>query len=456
MKRSAVTAGLLLFLGLPAGACGQSTSGALVASLDSAAAAFVESAVVPGVSVAVVHRGETILRRGYGWVDLEWDVATPSDGDAIYEIGSVTKQFTAAAVLLLVEEGKLDLDADITEYIEYDTRGHSLPVRRLLDHTSGIKGYTEMEIFGDFVPFKLPRDSLVRAFEAVPFEFDPGTALIYNNSAYFLLGLIIEEVSGQSYEDFVTRRLFEPAGMSDSHYCSESAIRVRRAHGYDAVGPEQLMRAGYLDHTWPYAAGSLCSTVADLAAWNAALHGGRVLGPAGYRALTTPMPLLDGTPLRYAMGLGVDERGGRRIIAHGGGINGFLSQLAWYPDDELTVVVLQNSTGPPGPGLLATTLANLILGPLVDPEPVPFTGDLDAFVGRYRGAARGRTMEVSVEVQDGQLTIVDGDSSVRPAHRGDLRWDSGNTRYSFVRRNGRVAELRVDQVSGHYVLVRTP
>lgn len=428
----------------------------LVASLDSAAAAHVERAVVPGVSVSVVHRGETLLQRGYGFVDLEWGTATPADGDAIYEIGSVTKQFTAAAIMLLVEEGRLDLDTDFTRYIEYDARGRTVPLRRLLDHTSGIKGYTEMSEFGQLIPFKLPRDSLVRVFEAEPFEFEPGTALIYNNSAYFLLGLIIEAVSGQPYEEFVSERLFGPAGMTSSHYCSESTVRERRAHGYDATGPDALVRAGYLDHTWPYAAGSLCSTVSDLAAWNRALHGGALLSDASYRALITPAPLVDGTPLRYAMGLGIDQRGDRRVIAHGGGINGFLSQLAWYPDEDLTVVVLQNSTGPPGPGLLATDLANLVLGPLIEPEPGTFTGDLDELAGRYSGAARGRTMDLRVSATDGRLVVADGNNEVTPSYRDGLRWVNGGTEYVFVRRSGRVAELRVDHIGGHYVLRRIP
>lgn len=433
----------------------QGDRAALTAALDSIARAHVGHPTVPGVSVAIVQGGDTLLKAGYGFVDLEWAVPTPVDAEANYEIGSVTKQFTSAALLLLAEEGAVDLDADLTSYLDFDTGGRSVPLRRLLDHTSGIRSYTEMPIFGDLVMRKLPRDSLVRAIEKEPFDFEPGTALIYNNSAYFLLGLIIEKVSGQPYEEVVAERLFGPVGMTDSYYCSESAIRVRRAHGYDSSGPETLDRAGYLDHTWPYAAGSLCSTVGDLVRWNEALHGGEILSPASYRAMTTPAPLEDGTPIRYAMGLGVDERGDRRQIAHGGGINGFLSQLAWYPDEQLTVVVLQNSTGTHGPGALVNELVDRILGPTPESPTVTYDGDLEALAGMYRGPARGRPMEVSVLNDDGTLTVQVNDGPVtRPSHRGDLRWDAGGTRFIFMRSGDGIDELRVDAGGAHYVLRR--
>ena len=429
----------------------------LVAALDSIARAHVEHPTVPGVSIALVQHGDTLLKRGYGFVDLEWDVPTPADAEASYEIGSVTKQFTAAAVLLLAEEGKLDLDADMTEYVDFDTQGRDVPVRRLLDHTSGIRGYTEMPVFGELAVRDLPRDSLVTLVEREPFDFEPGTAQIYNNSAYFLLGLIVEEVSGRSYEEFVEERLFGPVGMEDSYYCNESAVRTRRAHGYDASGPESLERAGYLDHTWPYAAGSLCSTVGDLVRWTDALHGGRVLSEESYRAMTTPAPLLDGTPIRYAMGLGVDAPGGRRVIQHGGGINGFLSQLSWYPDEDLTVAVLQNSAGPRGAGALAAALAERVLGPAPEPPVAAFDGDYGALTGTYRGAARGQMMELAVLVEDGQLALRVGDGDgepARPAYRGENRWDIGNTRLTFVLDGDEAFEVRFDTGGGHYVLRR--
>ena len=429
----------------------------LTARLDSAVRAHVANPLVPGVSVAVARGGEMLLHRGYGYVDLEWDVATPQDASASYEIGSITKQFTAAAAMILVEEGRLDLEADFTEYVEFDTGGRYIPVRRLLDHTAGMKGYTEMEAFSELSLLDLPRDSLLRLVEAETFDFEPGQAQIYNNSAYFLMGLVIEAVSGLSYETFVQERLFGPLGMDDSYYCSESEIRPRRAHGYDMAGPDSIVRAGYLDHQWPYAAGSLCSTAGDLVRWNRALHGGEVLGPGAYRALVTPQPLEDGTPIGYAMGLRVGDRSGRMLIQHGGGINGFLSDGRYYPDDDLVVVVLQNGAVQPSPAQLGVALAEIVLGPPPAVPEVSFSGSLEPLVGTFAGPARGSRLSVTVSVEGGRLAVRIGsetEEAAFPAYRRGLSWSLGSTMLTFVRSGERVQELRFDISSGHYVLKR--
>lgn len=429
----------------------------LSATLDSLARAHAAHELVAGVSAAVVHRGDTLLLGGYGYADVEWDVPTPGNADAVYEIGSVTKQFTAAAVLRLVEDGRLDLDADVTAYLpDYDTQGRRISVRRLLDHTSGIKGYTEMPMFGEFMMRDLSRDSLVARFQAEPLEFEPGRALIYNNSAYFLLGLILERVTGRGYGELVADELFAPSGMGRSYYCDEGAVIQRRAHGYDAT-PEGLHHKGYLDHQWPYAAGSLCSTVGDLVRWNQALHGGEVLGPDAYREMTTPRPLEDGTPVRYAMGLlAYDDPAGRRVLTHGGGINGFLSSVWLYPDQELLVVVLQNTSGPRGAGALARELADAVIGPAADPPRGRYAGNLEELEGTFSGPARGRTLTVEVTAEGDQLVITPTErgEAHRPVHHEGLTWRVGNAYWTFVREDGEVTELRQDTGGGLYVLER--
>lgn len=431
----------------------------LVAALDSAARAHVAHEMVPGVSVAVVRAADTLLMRGYGYADLEWGIPTPEDASASYEIGSVTKQFTAAAIMKLVDEGQLDLEADFTQYLpDFDAQGHVVPLRRLLDHTSGIKGYTEMPVFWEEIAGEeLPRDSLVSLVESEPFEFEPGTAQIYNNSAYFLLGLIIEKVSGQSYEEYVREHLFEPLGMEHSYYCSESAIHPRKAHGYDGT-PDGLVHKAYLNHTWPYAAGSLCSTAGDLVRWNQALHGGRLVSADSYRAMTTPRPLSDGTELEYAMGLGVGERAGDRVIAHDGRINGFRTSGSYYPEDELVIVVLQNSTAPQSPGLLGNAIADLIYGSVPDPVAMSYTGDLDVLVGEYAGPARGTHLHLTVS-RDGEelvFTIRGQEESQRPIHVGDGVWQAEGRRFRFDVAGDRALELMLAQGAGRYRLRRIP
>ena len=391
----------------------------LVEVVDSIATQYVDGGQLAGMSVAVTQGVDTLLFKSYGYADLEWRVAMPTD--AIYEIGSVTKQFTSVAMLQLAAEGKLDLDADITAYLpDYDTQGRRIPLRRLFDHTSGIKGYTEMASFGRLTPQALPRDTLVSLFEAEPFQFEPGNAVIYNNSAYFLLGLIIESVSGQTYQEYLEDHVFPLAGMDDTSYCTNDEVWERRAHGY-SYGVDGIERAGYLDHRWPYSAGSLCSTIGDLVEWNRSLHGGEVLRPTEYETLITPRPLEDGTPLRYAMGISNYETDQGQLIGHGGGILGFVAESRYYPADDLVVVVLINTNGPPGPGAVASAVAEHLLGSDHAPEPVGYDGDLSRLEGFYRGPGRGPELRVTVSVEDGALRVRGGPFRFEPQYMGGAR-----------------------------------
>src|SRR5436309_7165060 len=184
------------------------------AKIDAIVGAPINAGKVAGASVAVVKGNETLVMKGYGFADLELDVPTPPR--VTYEIGSITKQFTAAAILLLAEQGKLSLADELTKFVpDYPTQGNRVTIRHLLNHTSGIKGYTELPEFRAFQMFKKPREELVKIFSAKPFDFQPGDEMIYNNSAFFLLGLIIEKVSGHAYADFVKENLFDRVGMKD-------------------------------------------------------------------------------------------------------------------------------------------------------------------------------------------------------------------------------------------------
>lgn len=427
----------------------------LVARIDAIVEAPINDGKVAGTSIAVVHKGQTLVAKGYGKADLEWDIPTPPD--ATYEIGSVTKQFTAAAILLLRDEGKLSLDDEITKYLpSYPTQGQRIPLRRLLNHTSGIKGYTEIEEFGDFMRLDKPKDALVALFGPKPFDFPTGDEQIYNNSAFFLLGLVIEQVSGQPYAAFVKQRLFDRVGMPNSYYCSERTLMKRHAHGYD-VQNGQLVLKGFIDHDWPYAAGSLCSNTTDLVAWNRALHGGMVLSAASYKEMTTAGVLNDGTPIRYGYGISVADLGNRRVIGHGGGINGFLSESQYYPDDDLIVVVLQNTNGAPNPRETAKKIAEAVLGP-AQSRARPFTGDAGAYAGTYSGRGRGRPTTLAIAASAGGLTATRaGAPSATPEaleYRGGDTFALGDTLVMFERRDGKVTRLRLDSGSGHNVLAR--
>ena len=420
----------------------------------------VEEGRAAGMSIAVVRGTDTLLIEEFGQADLELGVPTPPD--AVYEVGSVTKQFTAAAILLLQEEGTLSLDDPLTKWLpDYPVGDRTVTVRRLLDHTSGIKGYTEMQhLWNEIAPLELPRDTLVTLFSAEPFEFEPGTAMTYNNSAYFLAGLIIEAASGMSYEDFVEERLFAPAGMRNSRYCHKDELVPNRAKGYEPGEDDGLLPAPYLNHLWPYAAGSLCSTVRDLMAWNQALHGdgegGEILSPESYRLMITPEPLLDGTDLRYAKGVAITDRDGAKGIRHGGGIFGFVTDLRYYPGEDLSIAVLINTAGGVASSDIAQQVEDVILGQRAEVMPIPFDGDAAPYAGRYEGPARGQRLVAEVGIEDGQPMIDAGPGSASAlTWLGGDTFGRGSTRFRFVRdANGAIDELRMDVISGHYVLRR--
>ncbi len=433
-------------------AMGQTDRATLIARIDSMAMVPINGRQTAGSSVAVVRGRDTLVLKGYGKADLELDVPTPDR--AMYEIGSVTKQFTASAILRMVEQGKLSLDDEITKYLPtYPTQGHHVTIRRLMDHTSGIKGYTELPAFAAFAARPLAKDSLVALFSKEPFDFAPGDGMVYNNSAYFLLGMIIEKVSGRTYADYVQDSLFARAGMKDSRYCSESTVMPRKVHGYDFLNGT-LQKARPISHVWPFSAGSLCSTAGDLLAWTAALHGGKILSPASYQELITPGTLNDGTRLRYAKGLGRDEIAGHRAIHHGGGIFGFTSYVAWLPDDSLTVVVLYNSAGPASPQALTQDIVAAVLGK-IEPKVVAYTGDLSELAGIYKGVGRGATQVLTFAMDKGTLTVSQGGPKAAPLmHIGNGVFEYGPAQFTFLRAGGKVTGVRTDYVAQNTILAR--
>jgi hypothetical protein len=236
--------------------------------------------------------------------------------------------------------------------------------------------------------------------------------------------------------------------MPDSRYCSESEITKRKAHGYD-MGPKGLQLKGHIDHTYPYSAGSLCSTVGDLIAWNRALHGGKVLSAAAYREMITPGVLNDGTQLRYAKGVTLHSIAGHRAIEHGGGINGFLSAAGYYPDDDAIIVVLINTAGPVGPDAIAGSIAEIVLGK-VESASQPFTGDLKSYVGTYSGVGRGQQMTIRIAADSGTLTAARGNAPRATKLRfvGDNTWMMNEQRLRFTGTGGAPTGLRADVIYG--------
>ena len=295
----------------------------------------------PGATALVAVNGEIIYHRAFGMANMELNVKNRPE--MVFEIGSITKQFTAVSILMLMEQGKLNLDDDITKYIpDYPTHGHTISIHHLLTHTSGIKSYTSMEKWRnewrkDFTPIEL-----IDFFDNEPMDFAPGEEWLYNNSAYFILGYIIEIASGQTYEEFLEKNIFKPLSMSSSYYGSQSEIIPNRASGYQRDG-ETIINAEYLSLTQPYAAGSIMSTVSDLFIWNRAIRLNKLISKESKELAFTNYTLNNGENINYGYGWVINEIKGSPTIEHGGGIFGYQTNSIYLPEEDVFVAVFANS-----------------------------------------------------------------------------------------------------------------
>ena len=320
----------------------------------------------------VAENGNVLFKNGYGDAHMEWDI--PNQPDTKFRLGSITKQFTAVLILQLMQEGKLTVDDPIGLHMpDYPNEGASkVTIHHLLTHTSGIPSYTGLpEFFQEMSRDPATPDEFIDVFSDLPLEFEPGAEWRYNNSGYFLLGVIIEKITGMSYEDALQERIFGPLGMHDTGYDHHGTILPNRAAGYERQG-SGYMNAPYLDMSLPYAAGSLYSTVEDLYQWDRALYTDQVLPSDLKEKMFTPY-MND-----YGYGWGINERSiGEtdkkvKTIGHGGGINGFNTLITRFPDDEHLVVLL-NNTGGTQLGAMSQGIANILYGEPADPPRQPIS-----------------------------------------------------------------------------------
>lgn len=373
---------------------------ALLRDLD-ALAAENYPADQPGAAILVEKDGQAILRKGYGLANVELGV--PVSPEMVFEVGSVTKQFTAAAILMLAERGQLSIDDEITRFFpDFPTHGKKITVEHLLAHTSGIPSYTGMEDWSEQLREDITVDQLIAFFRGKPLDFEPGSRMLYNNSGYVLLGAIVEKLSGKSYEDFVEQEIFQPLGMTHSRYGNRSEVVPGRASGYVKQG-DRYETAPYISMTQPYAAGALLSTVDDLARWDKALAGETLLRRASLDRMFTPVRLTTGLPTTYGYGISIYDFQGHRLIEHGGDIHGFSCHLLRVPEEGLFVMVLSNNPfAPHRPDALALRLAARVLGRSVGAAPAVQLSEkeMSEYVGVYR--IDPQTVRV-VTLEDGRL-----------------------------------------------------
>jgi CubicO group peptidase (beta-lactamase class C family) len=314
-------------------------------------------------SVLVSEGGEVIFKKGYGLANMEWNI--PIKPDTKFRIGSITKQFTSMLILQLVGKKKIDLEGKLSDYLLYyrEDSGEKVTIHHLLTHTSGIPSYTGLPNFFDEVsrnPY--PVEEFIKTYCSGDLEFEPGSKYVYNNSGYFLLGAIIEEVTGQSYEDVLKEKILEPVGMTNTGYDHHDALIPNRAAGYEKRAGEYV-NAPYLDMSLPFAAGSLYSTVEDLYLWDQALYTDKLLSKELKELMFKPHVPAGGS--HYAYGWMVGEKSFPKSkvkvkrIAHGGGINGFNTLIDRLVKDR-HLVVLFNNTGGTALGAMSNGIINIL------------------------------------------------------------------------------------------------
>jgi len=320
---------------------------------------YIEQQKAVGVSVAVANGDETLFAGGFGLANRDEKIAAKKE--TIYRIGSITKQFTAAGILLLEKAGKLKLDDRLDKHVPEFPTEKKITLRHLLNHTSGIKSFTSLPSYGLLMGVEVTHEDILNRFRDLLLEFEPGSKYRYSNSGYYLLGIVIENVSGMNYDEFLQQRIFGPLKMTSSGYEKADQPMPNQAKGYRS----------WLGGTWPakpqhmsqpFSAGALISSVEDMIRWQRALVDGKLFPKTYFARMTTRGKLNSGKAINYGLGIQVRAWGGRKVFHHGGGISGFRSELLYQPRGDYTVVVLAN-TGQTDAGKIARSIAEMLSEP---------------------------------------------------------------------------------------------
>jgi D-alanyl-D-alanine carboxypeptidase len=410
----------------------QADAAELVAKINELAKAEIKKPNCVGLSIGVVLDGKVILDAAYGLADVEHGVAATTNTP--FRIGSITKQFAAAAVMRLVEQGKLSLDDEAFRFIpEFPWGDRRVTIRHLLTHTSGIANYTSLgEWRRRIIPLELTDAELLDLVKDAPFDFEPGERRTYSNTGYYMLGMIITRISEKHWDEFVRDDLARPAGLKLTFGDSNRAIIPNRARGYE-MGPGGLRNSQLIGMSQPGAGGALLSTGGELVRWSLALAEGKIVSSESYAAMTTPALLNSGETTDYGFGLGIGAFEGRPTVSHGGGIPGFNSDMMHFSDEGVVVAVISNSASYGASGL-ARRIARMALG-IEDVE----IKDLElseeeaaAFVGSF--TVEQIDLSVRFFMRDGKLhEQVEGRPEFPMFHQGGGEFrSSANTEVRFV------------------------
>ena len=382
-------------------------------------------------SVLVMQHNKALLSAGFGYANYEWKI--PNTAETKFRIGSVTKQFTAACILQLEEEGKLSTSDLLSKYIPDYPKGDSVTIHMLLNHTSGIANYTDLPGFINVARLSWSKDSIIHFFKNKPYNFSPGTKWSYTNSGFFLLGYIVEKLSGQTYSSYVRQHILDKLLMANTGTDQLDSLLPQRASGYN-LSKNKTTNADFISMEWPFSAGVLYATTGDLYKWDRALYGISVLSAASKQKMFTP------GLSNYGYGIIIDSFEQHPRIWHNGGIPGFAANISRYIKDDLCIIVLSNNSA--NSDAVADALADIVFNipvevPYIHKEVPINSSILDRYVGKYKAF-----LTVEVIKRDGKLF----------RHRADtpdieLKPES-NTKFFYADDSDRQLEFEVDK-AGH-------
>lgn len=379
-------------------------------------------------TVLLVQGNKKVYDKSALYADREWLI--PNSPRAKYRIGSITKQFTAALILKLEEQGKLSVNDKLSKYFPDYPKADSVTIHMMLNHTSGIPNYTSFPGVWQSLHYKYSPDSMVRLIKSRPYDFPPGKGWNYSNSAYYMLGMIIEKASGMRYANYLKEQIIYPLQMKNSDLERLDSVYASKARGYSRMG-NRWIPATFMELDNAGAAGAMISTTEDLNTWIRALYGQKLLSATSTRKMLTPQQGTNG----YAYGIMSDSLGKHSRIWHNGGIHGFAATLAYYPDKDMTVVVLSNNDNESS-DRVATALAKIMFGENVRPPYIPKEVNIDpAILQQYAGKYKSSAGEIELVVRNNRLF------RMRPGAPGIELKPESNTRFFYADMSDRFIEF---------------
>ena len=396
---------------------------------------ILQNDTMPGAAVLVSQNGDIIYQKGFGYADIEKKI--PVTPDTKFKIGSVSKQFTAVAILKLQEEGRIKTEDKLSKYIPDFPRGNEVTIYQLLTHTSGIHDYNSTPNLDMTKP--VTPQALLDIIKKLPYDFNPGERYLYNNSGYFILGYIVAQLSGKTLSEYLNDTFFKPLGMKNSGIYETNIVLNCEAQGYSMNG-EKIKKADFQEMSWASGVGSIYSTTKDLYKWNEAIFNGKVLSDATLKAAFTQAVLNSGAKVDYGFGWFLITNRGFKFIQHSGGVSGFSAYLERQPENKLTVCVLLNSLPSPDgiqPTINGHAISEFILQDKmkqqnVGADTVVSENILKKYVGRYN---YGQGMAMWVTLQDkqlyGQMTMMEA-SPLTPISENEFYFKARNAKIKFV------------------------